>query len=376
MSSFNGTNWTFWFPNGTALGMRAPRLRQPGTTATPAREKSVIAAVRPMVRPPAQPSPRRPATMRTTRPQAPAQVVSTAVRRTEERHRQVLGILSAFLIASIILLALYGGHYYTLSQSARPFSSRHHILKPSGIVGMNAGLLGTVMFCGIFLYPLRKRLPWLRKRGNSRHWLDYHVVLGAAAPIFIAFHSSFKFRGLAGIAFWVMVLVSVSGFVGLYLYGQIPRHVVTAEAALKASRAVQAQMMNAAGEHRLIVQSALHILFDLPTPRKVEKWPFPVAAFAMVGFDLARPFHVAGLRRAVTGNGQTFLVGFRRGSNAALEQAIDLAREQASLCKRIVFLTRAQKIFQWWHVIHKPFSYGFAVLALLHVVVAMAMGFV
>ena len=375
MNSFNGTNWTFWFPNGTALDMRAPRPRKPGTT--PSREKSVVAAVRPMVRPTAQTTARRPAATRAMpRTQTAARAVSITTRRSEERHRLVLGILSAFLIATIILLALYGGHYYTLSQSARPFSSRHHLLKPSGIVGMNAGLLGTLMFCGIFLYPLRKRLPWLRKRGNSRHWLDYHVVLGAAAPIFIAFHSSFKFRGLAGVAFWVMVLVSVSGFVGLYLYGQIPRHVVTAGAALKASRAVQAQMMSAAGEHRLIVQSALHILFNLPTPEQVAKWPFPVAAVTMVGFDLARPFHVARLRRAVNGKGQTFLAGFRHGTNAPLEQVIGLAREQASLCKRIVFLTRAQRIFQWWHVIHKPFSYGFAVLALLHVVVAMVMGFV
>jgi len=151
---------------------------------------------------------------------------------------------------------------------------------------------------------------------------------------------------------------------------------VTAEGALKASRSLQAQMMSAAGEHRLIVQSALHVLFDLPTPEQVANWPFPVAAFAMVGFDLARPFHVAGLRRAVAGKGQSFLAGFRRGTNAALERAIDLAREQASLCKRIVFLTRAQRIFQWWHVIHKPFSYGFAVLAVLHVVVAMVIGFV
>jgi PepSY-associated TM region len=374
MNSFKGTDWTFWFPNGTALDMRAPRPRKPGTTTT-SREKSVVAAVRPLVRPPAQTTLRRPARA-TPRTQTPARAVSIAAGRGEERHRLVLGILSAFLIATIILLALYGGHYYTLSQSARPFSSRHHLLKPSGIVGMNAGLLGTLMFCGIFLYPLRKRLPWLRKRGNSRHWLDYHVVLGAAAPIFIAFHSSFKFRGLAGIAFWVMVLVSVSGFVGLYLYGQIPRHVVTAEAALKASRAMQAQMMSAAAEHRLIVQSALHILFDLPTPEQVAKWPFPVAAVAMVGFDLARPFHVAGLRRAVTGRGQSFFAGYWRGTDAPLEQVIGLAREQASLCKRIVFLTRAQRIFQWWHVIHKPFSYGFAVLAVLHVVVAMVIGFV
>jgi len=38
-------------------------------------------------------------------------------------------------------------------------------------------------------------MGWLgRCMGNSRHWLDFHVVLGTAAPIIIAFHSSFKIR--------------------------------------------------------------------------------------------------------------------------------------------------------------------------------------
>ena len=64
------------------------------------------------------------------------------------------------------------------------------------------------MFLAIFLYPLRKVWAWLRGKGAPKHWLDFHVLLGLAAPFVIAFHSSFKFRGFAGIAFWIMVAVS------------------------------------------------------------------------------------------------------------------------------------------------------------------------
>ena len=35
--------------------------------------------------------------------------------------------------------------------------------------------------------------------------------------------------------------------------------------------------------------------------------------------------------------------------------------------KRVLFLSRSQKVFHLWHVVHKPFSYAFAVLALLHI---------
>ncbi len=94
-------------------------------------------------------------------------------------------------------------------------------------------MVGVLMLCGIFLYPLRKRWSWLQKQGDSKHWLDHHVVLGVAAPICIAFHSSFKFRGLAGIAFWVMVAVSLSGLIGRYLYAQVPRQVEIDEVSLR-----------------------------------------------------------------------------------------------------------------------------------------------
>jgi hypothetical protein len=43
------------------------------------------------------------------------------------------------------------------------------------------------------------------------------------------------------------------------------------------------------------------------------------------------------------------------------------ARKQASLSKRILFLSRTKQVFNLWHVIHRPFSYSFAILAILHI---------
>src|ERR1017187_2280542 len=140
-----------------------------------------------------------------------------AITSPGNNYRRSLMVASVLAFAPIVILAIYGANYYALSQADRPFSPKHHLLKPSGALGINLGVLGVLMLCAIFLYPLRKRWGWLRKQGNSRHWLDYHVILGIAAPVFIAFHSSFKFHGVAGIAFWVMVGVAVSGLVGRYL---------------------------------------------------------------------------------------------------------------------------------------------------------------
>ncbi len=81
----------------------------------------------------------------------------------------------------------------------------------------------SVCFCVLFLYPIRKHWPWLGRMGKTKNWLDFHVLWGITAPIVITLHSSFKLSGLAGLAYWIMMAVALSGFAGRYLYAQIPR---------------------------------------------------------------------------------------------------------------------------------------------------------
>jgi hypothetical protein len=288
----------------------------------------------------------------------------------EKQHRRLVMMISAVGVSLLVALALYGADYYRLSQADRPFSPKHHLLKPSGAVGINLGVLGVLMLCGIFLYPLRKRWAWLQRQGNSKHWLDHHVVLGVAAPVCIAFHSSFKFRGLAGVAFWVMLGVAVSGLIGRYLYAQVLGQVAATEQSLRIFHGVLERQ-------KIIPQADLRRLFRLPGPNQVARRSVFAALAYMVASDLARPFRVARLRLQAAGKGSAifFLGGLRSTQNAQLEGVLSLARKQALLSRRIVFLSPAQKVFRFWHVVHRPFSYAFAVLALVHIVVVMLLGF-
>ena len=302
---------------------------------------------------------------------------SLAVPDAEKNHSLRVTIASMLILALFAGMAVYGWDYYTMGTADRPYSSKHHALRPSGSVGIGMGLLGVSMFCTIFLYPLRKRWRWLQKRGSSKHWLDYHSLLGSAAPVCIAFHSSFKFQGMAGVAFWIMVAVAISGFVGRYLYAQIPRRVTTAELSMKESREMLAQMADELRRQDLILQEDLQPLFHLPSAENVARWPLLDSLGYMVMVDMVMPFRVARLRLKAMGAGLIFtsVIGLFPGSDTQIERVIDLARRQASLSKRIIFLSHAQRVFQLWHVIHRPFSYSFAVLAILHITVAMVLGF-
>src|ERR1700758_3564039 len=151
----------------------------------------------------------------------------------EKGHRTRLFLAWMLALAVVLVIAGYGWNYYTLSAAQRPFSPKHQLLRPSGTIGIKLGMVGVLMFFLIYLYPLRKKWGWLGRMGNSRHWLDFHVVLGATALIIIPLHSSFKFGNIAGMAFWSMLMVTMSGFVGRYLYAQIPRSLNAAELSMK-----------------------------------------------------------------------------------------------------------------------------------------------
>src|SRR5258707_15140365 len=137
------------------------------------------------------------------------------------RHRVLMYFLYSLAIAINVAIFFYGFGYYKLSAIDRPFSPKHHLLRPSGPVGLYLGFFGVALFMGIFLYPIRKHWPWLATIGSTRHWLDIQIVIGLTTPAIVAFHSSFKFKGLAGMAFWIMFAVSASAVVWRSFYGPI-----------------------------------------------------------------------------------------------------------------------------------------------------------
>jgi len=297
--------------------------------------------------------------------------ISSEIPNPDTRHKHLLTWILLVFSVGVVALTFYGHDYYRLGQAQRALSPKHYLLKPGGVVGINLGLLGVVMLCGIFLYPLRKRWRWLQKQGNSKHWLDHHVVLGIAAPVCIALHSSFKFRGLAGLAFWLMVAVSVSGLVGRYLYAQVLQDIADAESIL---RELQAENQR----QTILNQKDLRrILPTLPGSGRVSQWSPLMATLFILGSDLARPFWITRLRVRTLGiaAGIRSILTVSGRRDIAFEEVIRVVRKQALLSRRILLLSHAKKIFQLWHVMHKPFSYAFAILALLHIGVAMLLGF-
>jgi hypothetical protein len=295
----------------------------------------------------------------------------------EKGHR--LRVRLAWLLAAAVVLVIagYGYDYYALGALQRPFSPKHEILRPSGTIGIKLGMFGVLLFFLIYLYPLRKRWGWLGRQGNSRHWLDFHVVLGATAPIIIAFHSCFKFGNIAGMAFWSMLVVTLSGFVGRYLYSQIPRGLSAAELSRKEMLEREEKLRKELAEQRAIFGFSVEALYQLPTADEVAKTPMVASLLSMFLIDFKRPFKASLVRLQEAGFGPWLFsfCGLLPTRDQKLERAIRVAQTEATLSKHILFLTRTQQVFKLWHVVHRPFSYAFAILAIIHIGIALFMGY-
>lgn len=94
---------------------------------------------------------------------------------------------------------------------------------PRGLVGHSLGIAGfLLMLFAETGYTWRKNV---RREGYGpmRHWLQAHVYAGLVGPYLVLLHTSFRFRGVAGVAALLVLVVVASGIVGRFVYTAVPK---------------------------------------------------------------------------------------------------------------------------------------------------------
>jgi hypothetical protein len=303
--------------------------------------------------------------------------VSASAPRDEAIHRILLSFAIAVAAGLILFLSLHGVAYYSLTPEERPLSQLHSQLRSSGTIGLKLGFLSLGMFAILFLYPLRKRWRWLGSLGISRRWLNFHILFGIATPLVVTFHTSFKWHGLAGLAYWTMIVVALSGFVGRYVYAKIPRSLRSVKLTMEELDAETAALASRLGQQDLFRPDDFLPLLDVPAAHEINGMNLVALLAVMLRKDLARPFQVSRLRRRVLNRTQRIATvgGLLPSHNRQLEDIVAGVRRQSRLRAAAAFLDRTERIFHLWHVIHRPFSISFLALIVVHIAVAISVGF-
>ena len=282
-------------------------------------------------------------------------------------HRIVMVGLYLLTVVAVFLIILYGGTYYTTPLIDRPHLTLHDAWKSSGLIGHGFGIVGSLMVIILLTYVLRKDLRVMQSWGNIRHWLNVHMWMGVTAPLLLTFHSTFKVGGIVAISYWSMIAVALSGFIGRYIYIQIPRSLSGHELSLSEledwDRAMVEAMRKTAGVSDELIERLQRIIgHTQPSSRG--------AIAVLLGWmanDLVMPFRLIALRRELAGH-----EGLDRGEFSRL---IKLARKRAILRRRMAFLRRAQKALHYWHVVHRPFALVMVIIMFVHITVSWLFGY-
>jgi hypothetical protein len=275
-------------------------------------------------------------------------------------HTFVLVLLGT-CVAVLVAWTLTGGwDFYRTALAERPHHPDFRTFRPAGRVGHGLGILGSAMILLLLLYSVRKRARWLRRAGDLRIWLRYHIFLGVAGPVLITLHTSGKIGGLVSLSYWSMAAVALSGVFGRYLYQQIPRNVL--------GETMSIDQIEQRNEEVLVELTERHGLDQAGLDRLDRLALGPLEGRGAVTALLVLPWH--NLRLAHHLHGWMAEVGL-----GADQAALDLARAWVLQSRRLLLFHTIRDLFHYWHVFHKPFAVIMIVVMFIHIAVALALGY-
>jgi hypothetical protein len=219
------------------------------------------------------------------------------------------------------------------------------------------GLIGAALMIVAAIYPVFRRIKVFRWLASNTMWFDFHLMAGTVGPMFVLLHSALRLDTWVSAAFWSMAIVVISGFLGRYLYTQVPGLSSGVELEeLDHERAFQRV------RPRLTVPMAeidRELAIQRARAQEVAMSPSVARALWWLIFqDIGRIPHTIARRSRLA------QLGVDRKTRR------DLARRAArmiAIARRQVVAPKAQLLLHSWKKVHVPFTVILTVFAAVHI---------
>lgn len=265
-----------------------------------------------------------------------------------------VGILVLLLL--IVATLVYLGDLYT----------------PGSTVGYNLGLAGGLMMLTLLLYSLRKRFRALDRLGAMNSWFRFHMFIGIAGPMLVVFHSTFSLKSMNGtVAFMSMLLVVLSGVVGRFIYRHIHRGLYGRKLTVSATL----------GDIRTSIErlsSVFSLQADIePRLRAFQEFALAPSSSFFAGMRKFITLHsrARSLSNEIRSEIRPALV--QRGTDMRLSRSqiileYKIAKEHINTYLDAIVkaaqLSRWERAFSLWHLVHIPFLYLLIISGIVHVI--------
>ena len=263
----------------------------------------------------------------------------------------------------ITLLMVVG---YTISQDK--------IYKPGDNIGYNIGLAGGIMMVTLLIYPMRKRIGFMRNFGLLPKWFKWHMVFGVLGPALIVFHSTFMLRSVnAGVAMVCMLLVSGSGIFGRFFYQKIHHGLYgrnttfqQLQEALAGSKDVKS-VFSFAPELQQKLEDFSNYAMNLSKGKRIGVWNFLTLGFRVQWFTRTLIIELEDAMYASANDMQWNEAQMKRLDELFYQNA-QFVRNYLTTVRDLAQFSTYEKLFSLWHIFHVPLVYMLVFSSIWHVI--------
>jgi len=272
------------------------------------------------------------------------------------------------LIAGDVLLYVL---LTTLVVAAWAFT-RLGLFKAGDDVGYWLGVAGGVIMLLLFSYPLRKYVRTFHNWGKVKWWFWVHMTLGIGGPLLILLHSTFHVGSLnAGVAFYSMIIVALSGVVGRFVYVRIHRGLHGERTTLRQLQ-VRAGFVQSEAKSKLRFAPKVEARLQAFEQRQLDAKP-TWGTFLNQLFVLPAQQWITYVQCIIELRAPLASVARKREWNEAdhakrTRLARKLVRRYLSGVVRVAQFTAYERLFALWHMAHVPFVYIMVISAVAHVI--------
>jgi hypothetical protein len=211
----------------------------------------------------------------------------------------------------------------------------------------------------------------MRGWGAIKYWFSIHMMLGILGPVLILFHCNFQLGSQnSNIALYSMLVVSLSGIIGRYLYGRIHFGLYGSEMTLQQLK-----------QDKLIARYELSRLFEISPElyEKIKKYDDVVQKdsqglvssffrICRMAIQTRNSFRVA--RRMLVKSCQHVAVeeGWNHSKvESIIDNGIIYLNAHYMTIRKLVGLAFFEKVFSFWHLLHVPLFYMLIFTATVHI---------
>lgn len=284
---------------------------------------------------------------------------SAATIETPRRSRRFISSSTVFTVFVLGML-WFGTHFPT-----------QRYISPQHGLGYALGIVGGSMMLLLLLYPLRKRVPWLKFMGRMALWFRLHMIMGVLGPLFVLFHANFSTGATnSNVALACMLIVSGSGLFGRYFYRQIHNGLYGGRATLNELRVAATRLHGQSASVQFLPDLVSRLEHAERKLLAISAWPgLKLLSPMLLGVSatlskwrlhryIRHALHAASLGSSTLAQHETRLGKVAR----------DYADRRLCAARRVGTFQAYERLFALWHVLHLPLFFMLIIAGIVHVI--------